>query len=104
MKGCPEFEVSIQLYVDGELTGEEHDDLLFHVKSCSFCREAMQEAESFSQLIRAARPAVVAPDSLRAAVLRQMQQAATMIQAAVAAHQELEQHAVPLDITSDSSQ
>jgi len=111
----------------------------------------MQEAESFSQRIRASRPAVAAPASLRAAVSRLMQeaeagragprlvphrsmdrrrwsltaaaavlilvvggllvnrqrqenQARTMIQAAVAAHQQLEQHAVPLDITSDSSQ
>jgi anti-sigma factor RsiW len=151
MKGCAEHELSIQLYIDGELTGEEQAEFLSHVKNCPACREAMQEAEAFSRRIRAARPAVTASASLRAAVSRQMQQAEavrkrphllpsarphrqmwsvtaaaaililvvsgllvnrrqqenqaeTMIQAAVAAHEALQRHALPLDITSGSPQ
>jgi anti-sigma factor RsiW len=152
MKGCPEYELSIQLYTDGELSGEELDEFLSHVKDCSACREALQEAEEFSRRIRAARPAVTATASLRAAVSRQMQQVETvrtkphllpsarphrrmwwsltaaaavlilvaggllvndrqqenqaeaMIQSAVAAHEELQRHALPLEITSGSSQ
>lgn len=146
MKRCTEYEVNIQLYVDGELTGEERDEFLSHVRNCTSCREAVEEAETFSQRIRAARPAVAASDSLRTAVLRQIEQAEavrsgprlvprplwsltaaaaililvagsflvsrrrqenqaeTIIQAAVVAHQELERHALPLDITSDSPQ
>jgi anti-sigma factor RsiW len=151
MKECPEYGIWIQLYVDGELLGEEQDEFLSHVKNCAACREATQEAEAFSRRIRAARPAVAASASLRAAVSRQMQQvgavrkgphllpsatpdrrlwsviaaaavlvlvvggvlvnsrrqenqAETMIQAAVAAHEELQRHALPLDITSGSPQ
>jgi anti-sigma factor (TIGR02949 family) len=151
MKGCAEYEISIQLYIDGELTGQEQDEFLSHVKNCPACREAMQEAEAFSRRIRAARPAAAAPASLRAAVSRQMQQveavrkrphllpaarpdrrlwsltvaaaalilvvggllvnrrrqenqAETTIQAAIAAHQELQRHTLPLDITSGSPQ
>jgi anti-sigma factor RsiW len=151
MKGCAECDTIIQLCIDGELSGEERDEFLSHVKSCSACREAMREAEAFSRRIRAARPAVAASPSLRAAVSRQMQQveavqkgphllpaarpdrrlwslaaaaavlillvggllvsrrrqenqAETMIQAAVAAHEEMQRHALPLDITSASPQ
>jgi anti-sigma factor RsiW len=151
MKGCPDYELSIQLFIDGELTGEEQDEFLFHVKNCSACREAIQEAEAFSRRIRAARPAVAASAALRAAVSLKMQQveavrkrphllpsarphrrmwsltaaaaililvvggllvnrrrqenqAETMIEAAVAAHEELQRHAMPLDITSGSPQ
>jgi anti-sigma factor RsiW len=151
MKGCMECESNIQLYIDSELTGEEREEFLRHLESCPLCRQAVQEAETFSRRIRAARPAIVAPDSLRAAVLRQIQQAeaarsgprlvmrktpdrrlwtltaaaavlilavggllvnrqrqenqaGAMIEAAVAAHQELLRHALPLDITSESSQ
>jgi anti-sigma factor RsiW len=151
MKGCLECESNIQLYVDCELTGEERDEFLSHVNSCPSCSQAVQEAETFSQRIRAARPAIVAPDSLRSAVLRQMQeaeavqrgphlvphktpdrrwwsltaaavvlilvvagwflnrqrqenQAGAMIEAALAAHQQLQRQALPLDIKSESSQ
>jgi anti-sigma factor RsiW len=151
MKGCTEYGTSIQLFVDGELTRDEAYKLLAHLQSCQSCRQVVEEAKAFSQQIRAARPAIVAPQSLRAAVLVRMQQAgvaatplsiasvkmrnrrkwslaaaaailivaistllmqrrqqeskkSAMIQAAVLAHQELEQHATPLDISSGSSQ
>jgi anti-sigma factor RsiW len=151
MKTCTEYDANIQLYVDGELTGEERVEFLSHLENCPPCCQALREAESFSQQIRAARLAVTASASLRAAVLRQIQQAEAarnrpslvprrtpdrclwsltaavgvlilvaggllvnrerqanqagiMIQAAVLAHQELEQHVLPLDISSASSQ
>jgi anti-sigma factor RsiW len=75
MNGCTDFEINIQFYVDDELTGAERDEPLSHVKNCPSWSEAMQEAQSFSRRIRAARPTIAAPDSLRTAVLRQMQQA-----------------------------
>jgi anti-sigma factor RsiW len=152
MKECTDCEINTQLYIDGELTGEEEAEFLFHVKNCSACREAMHEAEVFSRRIRAARPVAEAPASLWAAVSRQMQQVESagdgphllrsarpdrrlrwslaaaaavlilaagglqvnhrrqenqgeiVIQAAVATHEELQRHALPLDITSGSSQ
>jgi anti-sigma factor RsiW len=72
---CGDYHAIIQLYVDGELTGEERDDLLSHVASCACCRDELREAEAFSRRIRAARHLVVAPDSLRATVLRKVQEA-----------------------------
>lgn len=150
MKGCTGYAQNIQFYVDGELAAWEKDELLSHLANCPSCSHAMQEAEFFSSRIRAARPLLTAPDSLRTAVLRQVQQAeeaknvlsfarrntldrhlrfliataaalvlviggllavpenhtsqtSYAIQTAILAHQELERHALPLDISSQSS-
>jgi len=152
MSSCAEYYSEIQLYVDGELTKEECDELFSHLENCADCRNALKEAESRSSLIRAARPSVTAPESLRSAVLLKIREAQSttsgptlvkhktrrstrvwslagiaaalalvavgglafygrvranaepMVQAAVLAHQQLEQNAVPLDISSDSPQ
>lgn len=152
MSSCTEYYSGIQLYVDGELTKEECDDLFSHLENCADCRNALREAEAHSSLIRAARPSVSAPESLHSAVLLKMEEARNttsrptlvtrkllsptrlwpfagvaallalfaggglafygrlhasaepMVRAAVLAHQQLEQNAVPLDISSDSPQ
>lgn len=151
MSSCTEYCARIQLYVDGELAKEESEDLFFHLENCAECRQFLEEAEAYSSRIRAARPSITAPDSLRTAVLSKMQEARSaagptlvplkvpkaarfwpltavaaalvvvaislfvlhghrrgnadpMIQAAVLAHRQLEQNAVPLDVASDSPQ
>jgi mycothiol system anti-sigma-R factor len=75
---CTEYQANIQLYVDGELTGEELEEFRAHLARCTECRKAVQEEESFSRLIRAARPPVVAPESLRSAALKSIEQARVM--------------------------
>ena len=151
MRTCAGCEVNIQLYVDGELIGEEREEFLFHVRNCIQCNRALHEAEAFSLRIRQARPLLTAPDTLRETVMRAMQRAertpsklqpalttksalsvwssaaiaamltltagsllvyqwhrqrdaGTMLKTAAFAHREIERHALPLDIVTDSSE
>ena len=152
MRACTKHDVEIQLYVDGELKGDECEDFLSHVANCAQCSQSVREAEAFSLRIRAARPLVAAPDSLRMTVMRAMQHtkhtpseshfipqktslsrrvwflaavtvvlglvvggtlvyqrdqrnnAGAMVKAAAFAHQRIEQHILPLDISTDSSE
>jgi anti-sigma factor RsiW len=75
MSNCAEYYSEIQLHVDGELTKEESDELLFHMESCADCRNALKEAEANSALIRASRPSISAPETLRTAVLAKIKEA-----------------------------
>ena len=149
MSSCDEHRANIPLLVDGEIEKEDNDSRVTHLKQCAACRLALEEEQTLSARIKAARPQVSAPDSLRASVerlLRQAEAAATasrpaalgstsrrslrpllataamllvvagstfaynhrqrnnelIIQAAVMAHQQLENQAIPLDISSDS--
>lgn len=146
MGECADFLAIIYLYLDSELTTVETSELIRHLKICRQCTEAMGEAEAFSQRVRAARPSMNAPDSLRNAVSDKMRAssrratdkstfrkiwisgwpmriAATMIlvgfgilayvreksagmqtieAAALAAHEQFQQHNLPLDVTSSS--
>lgn len=148
MSNCTEYYLEIQLYVDGELAKEDRDNLLLHLNDCAECRQLLEETETYSSRIRSSRPSISAPDSLRTAVLKTIQEAHNtkgqvaaspkanvrfwplaavaaallitvgmfgfygrlknntdlMIQTAVLAHQQLEQNALPLDVTSDSPQ
>lgn len=74
MRNCREYHASIQLWVDGELSGGEREEFLHHAQDCASCAQAMREADRFSLRVRAARPPITAPDSLRTAVLRQLQE------------------------------
>lgn len=75
MRTCAEYDANIQLYVDGELTGDECENLLSHVGKCTKCGQALKEAEVFSLRIRRARPSATAPESLRVAVMQAIQHA-----------------------------
>jgi anti-sigma factor (TIGR02949 family) len=72
MSSCNEIYPKIQLYVDGELTGEECEDLFSHLEGCSACRAHLETREALSARIRAARPEVKAPDALRQSVLKKL--------------------------------
>ncbi len=72
MNSCTEHFARIQSFIDGELTKEESESLLSHHRQCTRCAAAMEETEALSSLIRAARPQIAAPPSLRAAVLQNM--------------------------------
>jgi anti-sigma factor RsiW len=155
MSSCTEYYSAIQLYVDGELTKEESEGLFSHLENCADCRNVLKEAEASSSLIRASRPYLSAPESLRSAVLLKIKEAEgaenttsgptlvthkpqrrthfrllagiaaalalvtvgglafygrmrtndePMVRAAMLAHEQLEQNAMPLDISSDSPQ
>jgi anti-sigma factor RsiW len=88
VRTCAECEANIQLYIDGELTGEECEDFLSHVGKCVQCSQALKEAEALSLRVRSARPSVTAPNSLRVAVMRAIQNAErTRIEPGVTAKQ-----------------
>ncbi len=70
MSSCIDYYAKIQLYVDGELTQQEEEELLQHVADCAGCTQALQSAQSFAARLRSARPPVMASASLREAVLR----------------------------------
>jgi anti-sigma factor (TIGR02949 family) len=72
---CTEHETNVQLYVDGELTGDDREEFLAHLARCAECTAAVRDAESFSRLVRSARSSVVAPESLRNAVLKTIERA-----------------------------
>lgn len=65
MTNCAENQIRIQLFVDGELSPSEVQELLRHTETCADCEHALLEAENFARRIRAARPEAGAPESLR---------------------------------------
>ena len=65
MSSCTDIRPKIQLILDGELTAEEREDVMQHIAMCEGCEQELQEAEDFSCRIRASRPNLNAPDSLR---------------------------------------
>lgn len=64
----------MHLYIDRELTLEESEPLLAHIKQCDDCRKNLEQLERESLLIRKSRPKIQAPDHLRSAILQRMQQ------------------------------
>jgi anti-sigma factor RsiW len=65
MSDCADRSSQIRLYLDGELTGSDMEELLAHLKYCASCRSAMEEAEAFARRVAQARPFAVAPTALR---------------------------------------
>jgi anti-sigma factor RsiW len=72
MNNHDDYRVMIQLMIDDELTGQEREDLIFHLNECARCREEFEEAKAFSARVRRARPQVKAPAALRERILSQM--------------------------------
>lgn len=54
---CPEYELLLENYLNGELTGAEAQRAEAHVKSCAACREAWESAVEGAALLRAAASA-----------------------------------------------
>jgi mycothiol system anti-sigma-R factor len=65
MKACDEHSISVLLYLDGELSGQELEVFRLHLQTCTDCRLRLEEEESLSRLLHRTSPLYSAPDSLR---------------------------------------
>jgi len=69
MKGCDNYSPTIQLDLDGELSGNDLEDLRAHLANCETCQAELEAEESLSTLLRQSRPLYRAPDALRKRVM-----------------------------------
>jgi Putative zinc-finger len=69
MQDCGDYSVSVQLYLDNELSGGELEDFLAHLETCVPCEETIQVQRELSRLLYRSRPLYSAPDMLRARLL-----------------------------------
>jgi anti-sigma factor RsiW len=65
----------LQLLIDRELIGEDEEQSLAHLETCPDCQRELEEMEAYSRRVRAARPQVQAPASLRQRVENSFAQA-----------------------------
>lgn len=65
MKGCDDFGMNIQLYLDKELTAQDLEEFHAHLKECRACRMELQAEEELSGFLHRSRPLYSAPDALR---------------------------------------
>lgn len=72
MSSCADCVAKIQLYIDAELIEDERADFLAHVKECTACSQALDDAQDLATRIRSAREQTHAPHALREAVLQIM--------------------------------
>ena len=56
MSRCDEPASRIDLYLDGELRGDELEAFNHHIEQCGSCRRALSERRRFHEQIRSARP------------------------------------------------
>jgi anti-sigma factor RsiW len=71
MKDCvSDYEATIQLFLDKELTGSDLEDFLAHLEVCEACRTELQAGQELSGLLHRSRPLYSAPDSLRDRIMR----------------------------------
>jgi anti-sigma factor RsiW len=72
MRNHDDYNLMIQLFIDDELTGEEREGFVYHLKNCPSCQEELDKAKAFSVKVREARPRIEAPAALRERILSQM--------------------------------
>src|SRR5260370_23166445 len=75
MKDCGDYGVTIQLYLDRELSGQDLEEFRAHLEECEVCRSEVEVEEELSGLLHRLRPLYLAPDTLRERVM----QAAEMV-------------------------
>jgi anti-sigma factor (TIGR02949 family) len=73
MKGCDEFSMTIQLYLDRELCDRATETFLAHLERCGDCRMELEAEEKLSALLRRSRPLYSATETLRANVIKAVQ-------------------------------
>lgn len=69
MKACDNYSATIQLDLDGELSGHDPEDLRAHLANCETCQAELEAEESLSTLLHRSRPLYRAPDALRERVM-----------------------------------
>jgi len=70
MSACDDYSSNFPLYLDNELSGDELENLRIHLMSCADCREALEEQQTLSYLLRRSRPLYPVPERFRDCVLR----------------------------------
>ena len=57
MKDCvSDYEATIQLFLDKELTGSDLEEFLAHLEVCEACRSELQSGQELSGLLHRSRP------------------------------------------------
>ncbi len=74
MKQCEECTKRIDLYLDGELSGEELDVFEYHVKNCTSCLGRLSSQRLYLERLRLSRPLYTAPLALRERVERLLEE------------------------------
>jgi anti-sigma factor RsiW len=65
MNRCDEYATKTLLYLDNNLEGQELEDFLSHLKSCSSCQEHLEAEKKLSEALHRSRPLYSAPTALR---------------------------------------
>jgi anti-sigma factor RsiW len=65
MNLCESQAVRILLYIEGQLMGQEVEELSAHLKICDGCAARVQEEQDLTRLLRQSRPLYIAPEALR---------------------------------------
>jgi anti-sigma factor (TIGR02949 family) len=70
MNACDEYRLSIPLYLENELSGDELEDFRTHLTTCTACKASLEEEQALSSLLRRSRPLYPAPKTLRERTLQ----------------------------------
>jgi Putative zinc-finger len=71
MKGCDEYVIDIQLYVDKELlSGQDLKEFSAHLLECVACRQQVEADIELSRMLRRSKPLCIASDALRERIIK----------------------------------
>jgi len=70
MKGCDEYRIDIQLYLDKELSCQGLEELSAHLHGCAACRQQAEGEVEISRLLRRSKPLYKASDALREQIIK----------------------------------
>jgi anti-sigma factor RsiW len=64
MKGCDEYSIDVQLYVDKQLSRQDFVEFSAHLQGCVACRQQVEPEVELSRLFRRSKPLYIAFTSL----------------------------------------
>ncbi|RZU35783.1 anti-sigma factor family protein [Edaphobacter modestus] len=70
MKGCDEYSIKIQLYVDKELSCQDLEEFIAHLQECAACRQQVEGEVDLSNMLRRSKPLCIASDALRERIIK----------------------------------
>lgn len=70
MKGCDEYGIDIQLYVDKELSSQDLEEFSAHLHECAACRQQVGAEVELSRMLRRSKPLCIASDALRERIIK----------------------------------
>jgi anti-sigma factor RsiW len=93
MKGCDEYGIDVQLYIDKELSSQDLEEFNAHLLQCVACRLHVEAEVELSRMLHRSKPLYVASDALRERITK-----AT----AEASHSEPDVKTLPATLRGDS--